>query len=149
MNQVENRPNGSGNGPVGAKMKIDARLIRPIHTVVSEMKREVAFGGEVSRSAIRGDNFIMVFNWIKPHEDNAPFHDHPFDQTAYIAQGKIKFTVGDEEFILGPGETLQIPAGVPHKGWVMGDETVLNIDIFSPIREDYLHLVEHQLDSFK
>lgn len=149
MNRQDDGTEMNDSESLGTKMKVDAKLIRPIHTIISDMKRENAFGGEVSRSAIRGDNFIMVFNWIKPHEDNAPFHDHPFDQTVYIVQGKIKFTVGDEEFILGPGETLQIPAGAPHKGWVMGEETVLNVDIFSPIREDYLYLVEHQLDSFK
>jgi quercetin dioxygenase-like cupin family protein len=131
------------------KMNVNAKLIQPIHTIISEMKREAAgFQGEITRSAIRGDNFIMVFNWIKPHEDNAPFHQHPFDQTVYIAQGTIKFTVVDKGFILHAGETLQIPAGAPHKGWVIGDETVLDIDIFSPIREDYLYLVDHQIEAF-
>jgi len=149
MGNKSNDPKKNIDKAPQPKMKINAKLVRPVHTVISELKREVAGGGEVSRSAIRGDNCIIVFNWIKPHEDNVPFHDHPFDQTAYIAQGAIKFTVGDEEFIVKAGEIIQIPAGVPHKGWVMGEETALNIDVFSPIREDYLYLVDHQLEFFK
>jgi len=149
MDEESNNFINNAANPRSPKMNINAKLVHPIHTVISEMKRESAgFKGEITRSAIRGDNFIMVFNWIEPHEDNVPFHQHPFDQTIYIAQGTVKFTVGSEEFILHPGETLQIPAGAPHKGWVMGDETVLDIDIFSPIREDYLYLVDHQLEAF-
>ena len=81
MDKERNDPKKNTDNTPKPKMKINAKLNRPIHTVISDMKREVAFGGEVSRSAIRGDNCIIVFNWIKPHEDNAPFHDHPFDQT--------------------------------------------------------------------
>jgi hypothetical protein len=42
------------------------------------------------------------------------------------------------------GELLYIPARVPHVGRVVGDEVVLNVDIFAPIRDDYLYLAAHQ-----
>jgi quercetin dioxygenase-like cupin family protein len=42
------------------------------------------------------------------------------------------------------GEFLYIPAGTPHTGRVAGDEAVLNIDVFAPVRGDYLYLAEHQ-----
>jgi hypothetical protein len=41
-----------------------------------------------------------------------------------------------------------LPAGVFNlvtgHGRVVGDEIVLNVDIFAPIREDYLYLAAHQ-----
>ena len=35
-----------------------------------------------------------------------------------------------------------------HYGEPIGDEPALNLDIFSPIREDYRHLVEYQETDF-
>ena len=45
--------------------------------------------------------------------------------------------VGDESIVLGPGGLLQIPPNVIHWGEVVGDEPVLNLDIFTPVREEY------------
>ena len=42
------------------------------------------------------------------------------------------------------GELLYILAGVPHTGRVIGDEPVLNIDVFAPRRKDYPYLASHQ-----
>ena len=39
--------------------------------------------------------------------------------------------------VLGPGGLLQIPPDVMHWGEVVGDEPVLNLDIFTPVREEY------------
>jgi mannose-6-phosphate isomerase-like protein (cupin superfamily) len=37
---------------------------------------------------------------------------------------------------------MLIPAGVEHYIEPVGEETVENIDVFAPAREDYLHLIE-------
>ncbi len=124
-------------------------LRHPVQSVFGALPREVIANGILSRSAIRTDNSIIVFNWIEPHEDNVPFHTHDFDQTSLVLQGTLKFTLGDLEFIVNAGEVLQIPAGVPHKGLVVGGDQVFNIDVFAPIREDYMHLVEHQSHHFR
>ena len=39
---------------------------------------------------------------------------------------------------------IRIPPDVEHWAEVIGDEPVMNLDVFNPIREDYKHLVEHQ-----
>jgi hypothetical protein len=50
---------------------------------------------------------------------------------------------GDENAV-GPGELLYLPAGMPFLGRVIGDEVVLNLDVFAPAREDDLYLAAHQ-----
>jgi quercetin dioxygenase-like cupin family protein len=45
--------------------------------------------------------------------------------------------VGSEEKIFGPGDVLLFPSGFWHGATMLDDEVVL-IDIFSPIREDFL-----------
>ena len=37
---------------------------------------------------------------------------------------------------------MHIPAGVEHYIEPTGSEPVMNLDIFAPAREDYLHLLE-------
>ena len=50
---------------------------------------------------------------------------------------------------VGPFPAFQIPPDVEHCGEPLGVEPVMNLDVFSPIREDYLHLVEYQQAEFE
>ena len=47
------------------------------------------------------------------------------------------FYIGDEKHEIGPGGLVVIPGGVTHWGEVIGDEPVLNLDIFTPKRPEY------------
>ena len=42
-----------------------------------------------------------------------------------------------QSHLLGPGGLLHIPPNVEHWGEVVGDEPVLNLDVFTPLREEY------------
>ena len=56
-----------------------------------------------------------------------------------VMQGKVKFVVEDDEKVVvaSPGDVLHFPSNNWH-GATMLDEEVVLIDIFSPIREDFL-----------
>jgi quercetin dioxygenase-like cupin family protein len=102
----------------------------------------------VTRAAFRGDNALMVMNWLEPGMEVRP-HSHPFEQLAYILAGRVRFTVGGEVVEVGAGEVLRIPPDVVHCGEPVGDETAINLDVFAPVRDDYRHLTEYQEDDFK
>lgn len=110
------------------------------------LDREVVRKG-VERAGFRGENVLLVMNWLEPGMEVNP-HSHPFEQVAYIVQGHMRFTIGDEVFEAGPGSVIRIPPDVVHCGEPIGDEPVLNLDVFSPIREDYRHLVAYQAPDF-
>ncbi|MEX6633777.1 cupin domain-containing protein [Hyphococcus lacteus] len=112
-----------------------------------ELEREVVRKG-VSRAGFRGDNVLMVMNWLEPGMETNP-HSHPFEQVVYIVQGQMRFHVGEDVVEGGPGSLIRIPPNVEHYGHPIGDETVMNLDVFSPIREDYRHLVEYQEKDFE
>ena len=59
------------------------------------------------------------------------------DATLYIMAGTIRFHVGDEVHVLGPGGLLAIPPNVRHWGEVVGNEPVMNLDVFIPRRPEY------------
>jgi quercetin dioxygenase-like cupin family protein len=54
-----------------------------------------------------------------------------------LLSGKAIFYIGDEEKTLQVGDIYRIPGGVKHRVVAL-DEPVKAIDIFHPIREDYL-----------
>lgn len=58
-----------------------------------------------------------------PASKAPPRHLHPAqDEHFEVLAGTIRAVVGEEERTLGPGETLDIPRGTPHKMWNPGDE---------------------------
>jgi quercetin dioxygenase-like cupin family protein len=52
-------------------------------------------------------------------------------------EGKLRFRIGDEEKVAGPGDAFIIPPNVVHWG-VVEEGPAKVLDIFSPLRDDYL-----------
>lgn len=65
-----------------------------------------------------------------------PRHAHHNEQVATVLSGRLRFAVGDEEAVVGPGESVVLPPDVPHEVEALEDAVV--IDVFSPRREDWL-----------
>lgn len=102
----------------------------------------------VSRAGFRGNDVMLCMNWLEPGMEVRP-HSHPQEQLVMVVKGKMRFFIGDDTVEVDQGGMVRIPPNVTHCGEVVGDETVLNLDVFSPMREDYLHLVTYQKDSFE
>ena len=64
-------------------------------------------------------------------------HAHPHEQVGVVLAGRAIFYIGEEEKTLQPGDLYRIPGNVPHRVVAL-DETVRALDIFNPIRQDYL-----------
>jgi quercetin dioxygenase-like cupin family protein len=54
-----------------------------------------------------------------------------------VLQGRLVFTIGGETQTLGPGDVYRIPGGVRHKVVAL-DEPARALDIFNPVRTEYL-----------
>ena len=68
-----------------------------------------------------------------------PKHAHENEQLTYILEGKLRFWLGENEsqvVDVGAGEVLHLPAWLPHKAEAL--ETTLDVDVFSPPRQDWL-----------
>jgi quercetin dioxygenase-like cupin family protein len=66
-----------------------------------------------------------------------PDHAHPHEQMGMMISGRAEFTVGGLTRVLGPGDIWTIPGGVPHRVRAL-DGPAVALDVFHPIREDYL-----------
>lgn len=59
---------------------------------------------------------------ISPGESNRP-HFHPnCDEILYVQSGECIKTVGEQQFTMGPGDTVRIPRGVHHFARNTGSE---------------------------
>ena len=107
----------------------------PQHTDWSSVPVERLEDG-VERQMIVGEN-VMVCRLRFAPRVVTPEHEHPHEQITLVERGRVLFTVGDEQRVAEAGDVLHFPPGSWH-GATMLDEEVILIDIFSPIREDFL-----------
>jgi len=71
-------------------------------------------------------------------------HSHPHEQGGVMLEGKMKFTIAGETRVVTPGESFIIPPNVPHRAEAVEGPCVA-LDIFSPIREDYVELANRYI----
>lgn len=65
-----------------------------------------------------------------------PKHAHPHEQAGYLVSGHIRLTIGSETYDVTPGDSWCVAGNVEH--WVEILEDSVVIEVFSPVREDYL-----------
>lgn len=65
-------------------------------------------------------------------------HSHPHEQFSFMVQGRMRLRVGDQEKLVGPGDIWHVPSNVVHGGDILGDEPVIFVDVFHPIREEVI-----------
>jgi quercetin dioxygenase-like cupin family protein len=88
-------------------------------------------------TGLHGEKMMMVLNaTLSGH--SAPWHSHPHEQIGMVYSGKAVLRIGDEERIVQKGDFYCIPADVPHEDTCLGDEAFVMLDIFYPVRGDFL-----------
>lgn len=97
---------------------------------------EVPLFDGVSARFLAGGRMMFSFVRLAPGAIVAT-HDHPHEQLGYMLEGSMRLTIGDDERDLGPGDAYAIPGGVSHSA-TGGPAGGLALDVFSPLREDYL-----------
>jgi len=92
----------------------------------------------LERRLITGDRMMLAHVYLKKG-CIVPKHSHENEQLTYILEGALKFWIGDdgaEEITVSAGEVLLIPSNIPHKAEAL--EETLDVDVFSPPRQDWL-----------
>jgi quercetin dioxygenase-like cupin family protein len=107
----------------------------PEHTDWSQVPVEKIEDG-IERQMVIGEKMMVCRIRFAPGIVT-PAHDHPHEQITLVERGRVRFIIGDKERIAETGDILRFPSGTWH-GATMLDEEVVLIDIFSPIREDFI-----------
>jgi quercetin dioxygenase-like cupin family protein len=95
----------------------------------------------MSQKIITGEREMLAQIYLK-RGALIPLHSHDSEQMTYVLQGSLRFMVGHEEVVVREGEVLHIPANVAHQAEALED--TFELDVFSPIRADWLGELEEQ-----
>jgi quercetin dioxygenase-like cupin family protein len=94
--------------------------------------------GTITRRLITGERMMIAHVYLKKGDD-VPLHSHHNEQLTYILEGALHFWFGangERELTVKAGEVIVIPSHVPHRALALED--TLDVDVFSPPREDWL-----------
>jgi unsaturated pyranuronate lyase len=90
----------------------------------------------IERQMVWGDRLMICRLRFRPGVVTA-VHSHPHEQMTIVERGRVRFTIDGQERIASQGDVLHFPSHIEH-GATMLDEEVVLVDIFSPIREEFL-----------
>ncbi len=93
-------------------------------------------GGGVSRKFLGWDNQIMMVQVkFEKGAEGSP-HKHFHTQATYCATGRFEFDIDGEKKIVQGGDGVYIEPNLVHGAKCL--EAGILIDVFSPVREDFL-----------
>ncbi|GAS93816.1 cupin [Mycolicibacterium canariasense] len=114
-------------------------LGRPQHRIWADISPTPLgeFGERVTIKALTADVAQVLLveiaegTAIPNQADSSEQEVHAMEQIDVILTGRVKYLVDGQERILGPGEALGIPGGVPHSAVALEHTTM--IEVFTPI----------------
>jgi quercetin dioxygenase-like cupin family protein len=102
----------------------------------------------LERRLITGERTMLAHVYLK-RGCVVPLHSHMNEQMTYILEGALRLWLGTEGtpdhkvYDVRAGEVLLIPPHVPHRAEALED--TLDLDIFTPPRQDWLDGTDHYL----
>lgn len=103
-------------------------------TKKEDAKKRMFKGISLDSMAVGEKSMVCKMNYVEGNF--ATLHQHPHEQSGYVISGKYRMTVDGKEYALQPGDSYVILGNVPHSFEVIEGGEI--IDVFTPIREDYL-----------
>ncbi len=102
-----------------------AGAVEPVPMLAGVDRRTLAHGQRT---------LLAEFHLARGHV--IPPHAHPHEQTGYLVSGRLRFTIAHETHEVRSGDGWCVAGGVQHSVEILEDSVA--IEVFSPVREDYL-----------
>ena len=104
--------------------------------ILTENMKWEDLGGGVSRKLLGFDNQIMMVKVrFEKGAIGAPHH-HFHTQSTFCAEGQFEFEIDGEKQLVKAGDGVYIQPNLVHSAVCL--EAGILIDVFSPVREDFL-----------
>ncbi|NVM37152.1 MAG: cupin domain-containing protein [Candidatus Lokiarchaeota archaeon] len=88
-------------------------------------------------TGLHGEKMTMALNATLPGH-TVPMHSHKHEQIGMVYAGEAILRIRNEERIVKKGDFYCIPSNTPHGDTCIGDEPFVMLDIFYPLRKDFL-----------
>jgi quercetin dioxygenase-like cupin family protein len=87
--------------------------------------------------AVANEHVMITLFDFGPDDEVMPNHHHPHEQITYILKGSVKMIAGGKSQVLDAGQGAVIPPNVEHEVIALEKDSQV-LDVFYPLREDYL-----------
>jgi quercetin dioxygenase-like cupin family protein len=87
--------------------------------------------GELTEQALRTKleaRGYSVSRYVYPPGTHFPEHTHGVDKIDAVLSGQFELRVAGSRVVLGPGDWIAVPRGVPHTATVIGSTPVVSLD---------------------
>jgi quercetin dioxygenase-like cupin family protein len=100
-----------------------------------ELIQEEQMNPLITRQVFHAENITVARIRLKKYAV-VPEHSHANEQITMLERGALRFIINGEEKLLRGGEMMQIPPHAAHKVEALEDSVA--VDLFSPVREDWI-----------
>lgn len=77
---------------------------------------------ELLRRRHNGELHLDLRGTLPAHQEGPPLHIHHLeDETGTVTTGTLSAEVGGQRIDAGPGQSVRLPRGVPHRWWNEAD----------------------------
>ena len=90
-------------------------------------KERGALSEQAMREWLEAEGY-SVARYVYPPGTYFPGHTHGIDKKDGVLKGKLRIKAAGKDYLLEPGDVLEIPAGTVHDAEVIGDESVVSLD---------------------
>jgi|ERR1043166_1027875 quercetin dioxygenase-like cupin family protein len=91
------------------------------------VERDGAFSEAALRRKLERSGYAVSCYTYAPGT-HFPEHTHGVDKVDAVVSGRFRLEIEGESVVLGPGEWIDVPRGVPHTATVVGDDAVVSLD---------------------
>lgn len=87
--------------------------------------------------AVANEHVMITLFDFGQDDEVMPNHHHPHEQISYILRGSVKMIAGGKSQVLDAGQGAVIPPNIEHEVIALEKDSQV-LDVFYPLREDYL-----------
>lgn len=84
----------------------------PTARVAPWNREDAALDPQVRRRIFSARRTLIVV--AEAPEAFGPVHTHSVDQVSFVVRGRVEARIGGHGHLLAPGQSVRVPAGVPH-----------------------------------
>ena len=115
----------TSSSPAGS-LQLVARHAEVADVLVSSIEGKSMQGQLMLKPLLKGEQMTILELHYKPGT-KAPLHTHTHESLVYVVSGRVKTWIGDDVFVLGPGDVARHPPGVLHTVEALVESTIIEI----------------------
>jgi quercetin dioxygenase-like cupin family protein len=106
--------------------KLVARHAEIPDMVITSIEGKPMHGQFLLKPLLRGEHMTLL-ELHCPAGAKSPLHTHTHESLIYVVSGRIKTWIGNDVYVLGPGDVARDPPGVLHAIEALVESTIVEV----------------------